>query len=243
MSKPWILITGGSKGIGKAMVDELQTTWNVVYTSRSINTIKSENELTHSNNNCVYHYACDGSNEQDVNQLAPELLARFGAPFAIIHNAGITLDNLHIKQSGEQWRAVMETNLNSVFYWNRHLLPPMMEEGQGVLLLISSVTGIKGNIGQTAYGASKAAMIGLTKSLALEVARFGLRVNCLLPGIIQSDMTSQLTPEIKKKMRAQIPLRRFGTADEVAKVTRFMLDDSSQYMTGQTLVLDGGMTA
>lgn len=137
----------------------------------------------------------------------------------------------------------METNLNAVFYWNKHLLPAMISQGEGALLLMSSVSAIKGNVGQTAYGASKAAMVGLGRSLAQELGRFGIRVNCLLPGIIDSDMTRNMPPEALKGLRKQVPLRRLGTAQEVASVTAFMIGEESRYMTGQALVLDGGLTA
>ena len=137
----------------------------------------------------------------------------------------------------------MNTNLNAIFYWNKHLLPPMIMQGEGAVLLMSSVTAIKGNVGQSAYGASKAAMIGLGRSLALEMGRFGIRVNCLLPGIIDSDMTRAMPADALKGLRKQIPLRRLGDAQEVARVSAFMIGNDSRYMTGQTLVLDGGLTA
>lgn len=243
MSKQWVLVTGGSRGIGRALVKELARQWNVVFTCRgsqalATNVVEASAGLPNWVESCV----CDGSDEQAVNLIAPELLARFGAPFAVIHNAGITQDSLHLQQTGERWRQVIDTNLNAIFYWNRHLLPAMMAQGEGAMVLMSSVTAIKGNIGQTAYGASKAAMIGMGKSLALEVARFGIRVNCLLPGIIESEMTAVIPPEALKALRKQIPLRRLGKADEVARITAFLIGGDSRYMTGQTLVLDGGLT-
>ncbi|WP_421096064.1 SDR family oxidoreductase [Serratia fonticola] len=243
MTKQWVLVTGGSRGIGRALVEELAKQWNVVFTCRhaqsaSTAVIEACSGLPGWVESCV----CDGSDEQAVNLVAPQLLVRLGAPFAVIHNAGITLDDLHIQQTGERWRQVIDTNLNAIFYWNRHLLPAMMAQGEGAMVLMSSVTGIKGNTGQTAYGASKAAMIGMGKSLALEVARFGIRVNCLLPGIIESEMTQAIPPEALKALRKQIPLRRLGKASEVARITAFLIGDDSRYMTGQSLILDGGLT-
>ena len=243
MTKQWVLVTGGSRGIGRALVEELAKQWNVVFTCRhaqsaSTAVIEACSGLPGWVESCV----CDGSDEQAVNVVAPPLLARLGAPFAVIHNAGITLDDLHIQQTGERWRQVIDTNLNAIFYWNHHLLPAMMAQGEGAMVLMSSVTGIKGNTGQTAYGASKAAMIGMGKSLALEVARFGIRVNCLLPGIIESEMTQAIPPEALKALRKQIPLRRLGKASEVARTTAFLIGDDSRYMTGQSLILDGGLT-
>lgn len=225
------------------MVEELAREWNVVLTCRSESAAAEVMTACADLPGQVECCVCDGSDEQAVDQVAPELLARLGAPFAVVHNAGITQDGLHIQQTGERWRQVLDTNLNAVFYWNRHLLPAMMAQGEGAMVLMSSVTGIKGNIGQTAYGASKAALIGMGRSLALEVGRFGLRVNCLLPGIIESEMTAAVPSEALRTLRKQVPLRRLGTAQEVARVTAFLIGDDSRYMTGQTLVLDGGLTA
>ncbi|CAI2090242.1 MULTISPECIES: SDR family oxidoreductase [Serratia] len=244
MTRQWVLVTGGSRGIGRALVEELAKRWNVVLTCRSDQSPSAEViEACAGLPGWVENCICDGSDEQAVNLVAPDLLTRLGAPLAVIHNAGITQDSLHIQQTSERWRQVIDTNLNAVFYWNRHLLPAMMGQGEGAMVLMSSVTGIKGNVGQTAYAASKSAMIGLAKSLALEVARFNIRVNCLLPGIIHSEMTDAIPPEALKALRKQIPLRRLGKASEVARAAVFLIGDDSRYMTGQSLILDGGLTA
>lgn len=244
MSRQWVLITGGSRGIGRALVEELANEWNVIFTWRN-DEQQSRDVISHGEGlaGWVKSYRCDGSNQSDVDALAPQLLEKYGPPGAVIHNAGITGDGLHIQQDGDNWRNVLDTNLNAVFYWNKHLLPQMMIQGEGAVLLMSSVTAIKGNVGQSAYAASKAAMIGLGRSLALEMGRFGIRVNCLLPGVIDSDMTRAMPAEALKGLRKQIPLRRLGNAQEVARVSAFMIGNDSRYMTGQTLVLDGGLTA
>lgn len=241
MSDSWILVTGGNRGIGSAIVNELRSDNNIIFTSRSTKSGLDENNQPR--NTFIEHVVCDNCDVVQVEMVAKDMLNRYGPPKAIIHNAGVTQDELHIRQSIDQWRNVIDTNLNAIFYWNKYLLPEMMANGDGAILLVSSVTGIKGNIGQTAYGASKAAHFGLARSLALEVARFGIRVNCLVPGVIESDMTRNLSPDALKKLRSQIPLRRFGSVEEVAKVARFMISETCQYMTGQTIVLDGGMTA
>lgn len=244
MNRGWVLVTGGSRGIGRALVETLARDWNVVFTCRSITdaslaTIEACAGLP----GWVEAHACDGSDENSVDALAPRLLEKHGAPHAAIHNAGITADGLHIHQTPESWQRIINTNLNAVFYWNRHLLPAMILNREGALVLMSSVTAIKGNVGQTAYGATKAAMTGLCRSLAPELGRFGLRVNCLAPGIIDSEMTAAMPAEKLEAMRKQVPLRRLGTPEEVARVTAFLIGDDSRYMTGQTLVLDGGLTA
>ncbi|BFT84005.1 SDR family NAD(P)-dependent oxidoreductase [Enterobacter pseudoroggenkampii] len=241
MKDSWILVTGGSRGIGAAIVNELCMDHNIVFTSRSLKSVKDENAVQ--DKPFVKQVVCDSCQNEEVKAIANQLTECYGPPSVVIHNAGVTLDDLHIHQSVEQWRNVIDTNLNSIFYWNKYLLPGMMAKSGGTILIVSSVTGLKGNIGQTAYGASKAALFGLTRSLALEVARFGIRINCLAPGVIDTEMTQRLSPEAMKKLRSKIPLRRTGTAEEVAKVARFMISESCGYMTGQTLVLDGGMTA
>lgn len=244
MPDKWVLVTGGSRGIGRATVLRLAQEWNVVFTWQ-----QGEKESQEVHLACqglagwVESHQCDGCNEQGVGELAASLLERHGAPHAIVHNAGITLDALHIYQNAENWRRVMDTNLNAIFYWNHCLLPSMIEQGEGALVMMSSVTGIKGNSGQSAYGASKAALIGLGRSLSIELGRFGVRVNCLLPGYIESDMLAAIPKEKLTAIRKDIPLKRFGKADEVAGAVAWLVSDASAYMTGQTLILDGGLSA
>ncbi|HEY1845075.1 MAG TPA: SDR family NAD(P)-dependent oxidoreductase [Buttiauxella sp.] len=242
--RKWVLVTGGSRGIGREIVAELAQRWNVVFTWRtgqqqSEEVISACCELP----GWVESVQCDGADINQVRSVTADLLSRHGAPHAVIHNAGITQDGLHLHHDADSWARVIETNLNAVFYFNKHLLPDMMAQRGGAIVLMSSVTAIKGNIGQTAYGASKAAMIGLGRSLALELGRFDIRVNCLLPGLIESDMTRNMPVDALKALRKQIALRRLGTAKEVAQAAGFLIGDDSRYMTGQSLILDGGITA
>ncbi|MEL4014912.1 SDR family NAD(P)-dependent oxidoreductase [Dryocola clanedunensis] len=243
MEKEWILVTGGSRGIGREVVKKLAQRWNVVFTWRSQQ--QDSDEVVRA---CgalpgrVEHVRCDGTAPATVRGVAMELLAEYGAPYGIVHNAGITEDSLHIHQQAESWNRVLETNLNAVFYWNQYLLPAMVEQGKGAMVLMSSATAIKGNVGQTAYGASKAAMLGLSRSLALELSRFGIRVNCLLPGYIASDMTAAMPERTIKSLHKMIPMRRLGTPEEVAQSVAFLIGEESSYMTGQSIVLDGGLT-
>ncbi|MEN0615590.1 SDR family oxidoreductase [Klebsiella indica] len=245
MAQKWILVTGGSRGIGRALVTGLAQHWNVVFTGRNeaaIHAITAQ-EQNKNSSHWVQGYACDGNDEAGVECLAHDLVAEWGAPEAIIHNAGIARDGLHIHQHAAQWRDVLETNVISMINWNRTLLPAMMVQRRGSLVLMSSVSALKGNVGQTAYAASKAAMSGMARSLALEVARFGIRVNCLAPGLIRTEMLEEIPAQKLKELRQSIPLRRLGETEDVLQAVAFLIGEGSQYMTGQTLVLDGGLCA
>jgi 3-oxoacyl-[acyl-carrier protein] reductase len=244
MLDKWILVTGGSGVIGRATVHELAKEWNVVFTWHS-GEEQSQSLLTlcESLPGRVEGIRCDGRDEVMVNDRAAKLVERLGAPYGIIHNAGITLDALHLLQTSDNWRQVMDTNLNAVFHWNKPLLPAMIAQREGAIVMMSSVSGIKGNVGQTAYAASKAAMIGLSRSLALEVGRFGIRVNSILPGFIDSEMLQSLTKEKMAAIRSLIPMKRLGQPEEIASAVAWLVGDGSRYMTGQTLVIDGGITA
>lgn len=245
MAKKWMLITGGSRGIGQALVSHLLPEWNIVFTGRNEAGIARTLEIakSQSTSTWVKGCRCDGSDEASVAQLATSLLEAYGAPAAIIHNAGMTNDALHIHQKASDWQEVLGNNLVAVVNWNRILLPAMMTQGSGSIVFMSSVTAIKGNSGQTAYAASKAAMIGLTHSLAREVGRFGIRVNCLAPGLIEGEMVQAIPEARLKAMRQNIPLRRLGRTQDVARAVAFLAGEGSSYLTGQTLVLDGGLSA
>lgn len=241
--KEWVLVTGGSRGIGRAIVEMLAKERRVIFTWCSDAPAAFDVEK-----HCAslpggaQGFQCDGSDAEAVASLAKSLLEDYGPPWAVIHNAGITLDALHMNQDPARWQHIINTNLNSIFYWNRALLPKMVVRGEGAIVLMSSITGIKGVIGQTAYAASKAAMIGLGRSLAHELGRFGIRVNCLVPGLILSDMLKDI-PEAKlKEMIKQIPLKRLGSPVDVANAAAFLISDAGAYINGQSLVIDGGMT-
>lgn len=244
MPNQWVLVTGGSRGIGRATVLRLAKEWNVVFTwyqgESAAREVERACETLPGN---VEGHQCDGRDEQALKYLTADLLVRHGAPHAVVHNAGITLDALHIHQSPDNWRKVMDTNLNAIFYWNHMLLEKMMIQGGGSVVMMSSVSGIKGNSGQSAYSASKAAMIGLARTLSVEMGRFGVRVNCLLPGYIDTEILADIPKDKLAALRKTIPMKRFGKVDEVANAVAWLVSEDSSYMTGQTLILDGGLSA
>lgn len=244
MQRKWILVTGGSRGIGRATVLRLAKEYNVIFTwNQGESAAREVEQACATLPGKVESYQCDGSDEQAVARVAIDLLTRYGAPHGVVHNAGITLDELHIHQNPDNWRKVMDTNLNAVFYFNQHLLKPMLIEGGGSIVMMSSVTGVKGNSGQSAYAASKAAMIGLARTLSVELGRFNVRVNCLLPGYIDTDILANIPKEKLTALHKTIPMKRFGTVNEVAGAVAWLVSDDSTYMTGQTLILDGGLSA
>lgn len=240
-AKRWVLVTGGSRGIGSGIVEALaQEGYGVVYTSRSADVPGDETSNAKGRIRCK---KVDGTNSDAVAAFAKDMLDELGAPYAIINNAGITSDGALLTNSLDSWTSVIDSNLNSVFYVTKAFLPSMVEARSGSIIQISSVTAIKGNSGQTNYAASKSAMLGFTRSLAHEVARFGVRVNAILPGLIDTDMVRKLPEPALKSLRSMIPMRRVGNVREIADCVSFLISDRASYITGQSIVIDGGLTA
>jgi len=241
----WALVTGGARGIGLGLVKAFASAgFDVAFTYKS--SADAAREVEASMATLGFHvsaHACDSTDEAAVQALADRLLAERGAPYAIVNNAGITRDSLMMKMSAEDWRAVIDTNLNSAFFVTRAFTPSMMEAGDGVVLQISSVAAHKGIAGQTNYSATKAALTAMTRSLALELGRFNVRVNAIAPGYIATDMFDNIPDARRKSIKSSIPLRRIGTVEDVSSLARFLLDPSASYITGQTFVVDGGLTA
>jgi 3-oxoacyl-[acyl-carrier protein] reductase len=166
---------------------------------------------------------------------------RFGALNILVNNAGITRDNLLLRMKDEEWDAVLNTNLKGVFHCTRAALRPMLKQRGGRIINLTSVVGIMGNSGQANYAAAKAGIIGLTKATAKEVASRGITVNTVAPGFVETDMTHALEPELQERIRAQIPLGRFGTPEEVAELVVFLASDRAAYITGQVVHINGGL--
>lgn len=241
----WVFVTGGARGIGKSVVRTLAARgYPIAFTYKT--SFADAQRLTaevNAGGGWSEAHACDSAETETVFALAKRLIATHGPPYAIINNAGIAKDGLLTTTSPADWNAVIENNLTSAYAVNRAFLPEMLPYGDGCVIHVSSVTGIKGNIGQSTYGASKAAMIGLTRSLALEVGRFNIRVNAVAPGLIATDMTDGIPAPQLKKLLSHVALGRMGAVEDVAFTVEFLLGPGGRYVTGQTFVIDGGLTA
>ena len=237
MDKKNVLVTGCSRGIGLAIAKKLiDEGYFVVGTSRS--KIDLANLL--GSDNCL-HQAVDVSNEDDISLMIESLIKQEIHIHCLVNNAGITKDQLFMRMNSDDWNSVINTNLNGVFYLTKSLIKSMVKSKYGRIINISSVAGLMGNAGQVNYASSKAALSGFTKSLAKELASRNITVNNVCPGFIESDMTKELSDAQLENALQQIPLQRFGTAEEVASLVAYLLSDAANYITGQELSIDGGM--
>ncbi len=240
----WVLVTGGSRGIGRGIVEALASEYRVVFTYRQGE--QQADALVQSLSGqgaAVEAHRCDGADPAQIGALAKDCVARLGAPWGLIQNAGVTQDGAFVHMSDEAWRHVLSTNLDACFYGVRAFLESMLGERRGSVVMMSSITAIHGNPGQVNYAATKAAMLGMTRSLAREIARYRVRVNAIAPGLIDTEMVAAMSDDRRRAMEKSVPLRRLGRVDEVGALVRYLLSDASEYMTGQTLVLDGGLSA
>ena len=237
------LVTGATRGIGKAIAIKFaEAGANIAFTYRQKNGAAEELEatITAMGVSCK-GYAADAADYAATEAVVKQIIAELGRIDILVNNAGITKDGLLMRMSEEQWDAVITTNLKSAFNFTRIIVPIMAKQRQGSIINMSSVVGVSGNAGQCNYSASKAGLIGFSKSVAKEMGPRGIRVNCIAPGFIETDMTSALPEEMREAWAKSIPLRRGGTPDDVANVALFLASDLSAYVTGQVINCCGGM--
>lgn len=237
------LITGAARGIGKAIaLKYAQNGANIAFTDLQIdeNGENTKKELE-SYGVKVLALASNAASFEDAHKAVEDIVKEFGKLDILVNNAGITKDGLMMRMSEQQWDMVININLKSAFNYVHAVTPVMMRQKSGAIINMSSVVGVGGNAGQANYSASKAGMIGLTKSIAQELGSRGIRSNAVAPGFIITEMTGKLPDEVKKQWAEQIPLRRGGTPDDVADVCLFLASELSSYVTGQVISVCGGM--
>lgn len=237
------LVTGAARGIGKAIALKLASEGaNIAFTDLVIdeNGKATEQEIASLGVQCK-GYASNAANFEETHNVVDQIMQDFGRIDILVNNAGITKDGLMMRMSEQQWDAVINVNLKSAFNFIHAVTPVMMRQKSGSIVNMSSVVGVSGNAGQANYSASKAGMIGLAKSMAKELGSRGIRVNAIAPGFIITEMTGQLSEEVRNEWAKQIPLRRGGTPEDVANATLFLASDLSSYVSGQVINVCGGM--
>ena len=237
-----VIVTGSSRGIGKAIASAFAREGaSVVVSGRNKENLKNVvDEISKSAGN-VLAVEADVAKPDDAKKLIDQTLEAFGRIDVLVNNAGITRDNLLLRLSEDDWDTVLDTNLKGAFNCIKASTKPMMKQRSGVIINITSVVGQTGNAGQTNYSASKAGMIGLTKSVAKELASRSIRVNAVAPGFIETDMTAELPEKAREELISSIPLAKLGNVENVADLVLFLSSPKAEYITGQVVNVDGGM--
>lgn len=238
-----VLITGASRGIGRSIASECVKQGAKVaftYLSSAEKAKALEDELS-SNGGVAKGFKSDASDFDQAQQLVEEVVKEFGTVDVLVNNAGITRDTLLMRMTEEQWDEVINTNLKSAFNLTKAVIRPMLKARAGSIINMSSVVGVSGNAGQANYAASKAGLIGFTKSVAQELGSRNIRCNAIAPGFIETEMTGALDEKVVQEWRDSIPLKRGGSPEDVANLTVFLASDMSAYITGQTVNVCGGM--
>ncbi len=244
------IVTGGTRGIGRAIVRELAARSccgvlfsDVAFIYNSCDECADEiQKEIGSLDTKIYAFKADASSFEEAQATIDEAIKDLGGVDILVNNAGITRDNLLLRMSEKEFDDVININLKSVFNYTKAVLKPMIQQRYGRIINIASVVGLIGNAGQSNYAASKAGVIGFTKSTAREVASRGITVNAVAPGFIETDMTSKLNDKQREALMNNIPMGRLGTPEDIAKVVGFLSSDEAAYITGQVIAVDGGMT-
>lgn len=236
------IVTGGSRGIGRAVAASLaEDGASVVVSGRDASRLETAVRDLEALGVFALGMAADVARREDVDRLVDSAKARFGRIDILVNNAGITRDSLLVRMKDEDWDEVLGVNLRGAFLMTRSVGKVMMRQRGGRIINIASAAGAMGNAGQVNYSASKAGLIGMTKAAARELARWGILVNAVAPGLIETDMLSAIPAEAREALLAQIPLGRVGSAREVGELVRFLAGDGASYLTGQVIHVNGGL--
>jgi len=232
------LVTGASRGIGKTIAMILaKNGMKVIGVATSKESLKSIEDIDN-----ILPFCCDISDENSIEDLYHFAKKNADTIDILVNNAGIHMDNILLRMKKEEWQKVLDVNLNGPFYLTRILLKDMIKNKNGRIINISSISGTDGNKGQSNYSASKGGLLAFTKSLAKEVGRRNITVNCIAPGVIETDMISDLTDTVKNDYLDRIPLKKFGKPEDIGKMILFLSSDEASYITGQTFYIDGGIS-
>src|ERR1051325_1130028 len=237
------VVTGAGRGIGHAIAVRLarEGARAACLSRTQANADKTADEINALRPNAANAYAVDVADHEAVQKTCAEIIEQFGRVDILVNNAGVTRDGLSMRMSIEDWDAVLNTNLKGAFNFAQALMRPMIKQRSGRIINISSVRGLIGNAGQVNYSASKAGLLGFTKSLARELASRGITVNAVAPGVIETDMTGVLSDEIRQGFLQKIPLGKLGQPDDIAAAVAYLAAAEASYITGQVLAVDGGM--
>lgn len=238
------VVTGGARGIGKKISETFLTEGASVYIF-DVNSEKGKRTVDElagvSGSNKINFFKVDITDEENVSRTIEEIIEKEEKIDILVNNAGITRDNLVLRMTLEDWKKVIDINLTGAFICSKHIARHMVKKRSGKIINISSIVGVHGNAGQCNYASSKAGIIGLTKTLARELAGRNILVNAIAPGYIKTDMTDKLSDKVKEKLMEQIPTGRLGSVEDVSKTALFLACDDSDYITGTVINLDGGM--
>jgi len=242
LEKKVALVTGGTRGIGEAICVKLaEEGADIAFTGRDSASARNVVEKLSGIGRKALFFEADVTDRKTMEDVVDEIVKQSGSLDVVVNNAGITRDGLFIRMKEEDWSSVIDTNLSGAFNVTQAVAKRMLKQKHGSIINISSVIGLTGNAGQANYAASKAGLIGLTKALAKEFASRNVRVNAIAPGFIETEMTKKLSDDIREKARLNIPLGYFGEPIDIASAAAFLASEEARYITGQILVVDGGM--